>query len=297
MNRVKPAIRIAGFTFFEDRVMREIRGKWALVTGAASGIGRAIALRLAREGAHLFLVDIDEPGLVRVADDARESGVQVVIRRCDVSEPREVSAAVAEVLSRCGGVDVLVNNAGITYYGRTEHMSAEHWDGLMRVNLLSHIQFTRELLPSLLERREAHVLNVCSVLGLIGMPKVTAYCTSKFGMVGFSESLRHEFGRQGLGVTALCPGFVSTNLFTNAPLAESAEKHKLPPQIICTTAVRVANAAIKAIYRNRRLVVVEPFARLMYATKRFTPWLMDAIFHLGRGKRVARKMAELDQAA
>jgi short-subunit dehydrogenase len=278
-------------------MMREIRGKWALVTGAASGIGRAMSLRLAQEGANLYVVDIDEAGLARVIAESRQLGVEVIGRRCDVASPREVSAAVAEVLSRCGGVDILVNNAGITYYGRTDRMSAEHWDRLMRVNLLSHIQFTRELLPSLLDRREAHVLNVCSVLGLVGMPKVTAYCTSKFAMVGFSESLRHEFGRQGLGVTALCPGFVSTNLFTNAPMEESAEEHKLPPKLVCTTPERVANAAIKAIYRNRRLVTMEPFARLMYALKRFTPWLMDFIFHLGKRKRMARKMAELQKAA
>src|SRR4051794_36590806 len=112
--------------------MREIRGKTALVTGAASGIGRAIALRLAREGAALFLVDINEDGLREVASEARAAGVEVVIRRCDVAESREVSCAVAEVLSRFGGVDILVNNAGITYYGHTERMAADHWDKLMR---------------------------------------------------------------------------------------------------------------------------------------------------------------------
>lgn len=277
--------------------MREIRGKTALVTGAASGIGRAIALRLGKEGATLFLIDIDEKGLLDTAAESRASGVEVITRRCNVGEPREVSAAVAEALSRWNGVDILVNNAGITYYGKTERMAAEHWDRLVRINLLSHIQFTRELLPSLLARREAHVLNVCSVLGLIGMPKVAAYCASKFGMVGFSESLRNELGRQGLGVTALCPGFVRTNLFTNAPLEDQVDEHKLPPKAICTTPERVADAAVKAIYRNKRLVVIEPFARLMYATKRFAPWLMDGIFHLGRGKRVARKMAELERAA
>ncbi len=277
--------------------MREIRGKTALVTGAASGIGRAISLRLADEGAILFLVDIDEKGLASTVAEARSRGVEVVTRRCNVAEPCEVSATVAEALSRWNGVDILVNNAGITYYGKIERMSAEHWDRLMRINLLSHIQFTRELLPSLLERQEAHVLNVCSVLGLVGMPKVGAYCTSKFGMVGFSEALRNELGRLGLGVTALCPGFVKTNLFTNAPLETKAEEHKLPPNAICTTPERVANAAIKAIYRNRRLVVMEPFARLMYATKRFAPWMLDIIFHLGKRKRVARKMVSLKKAA
>ena len=277
--------------------MREIRGKTVLITGAASGIGRAIALRLADEGATLFLVDIDEKGLADTAVAARDFGVEVATRRCNVAEPREVSAAVSEAISRWDGVDILVNNAGITYYGKVEQMAADHWDRLMRVNLLSHIQFTRELLPSLLARREAHVLNVCSVLGLVGMPKVTAYCASKFGMVGFSEALRNELGRQGLGVTALCPGFVRTNLFTNAPLEANVEEHKLPPKAITTTPERVANAAVKAIYRNRRLVVMEPFARLMYATKRFAPWLLDGIFHLGRRERVARKMAKLERAA
>lgn len=277
--------------------MHEIRGKKALVTGAASGIGWAIALRLAREGANLFLVDIDEAGLSSIVGEARQAGVEVIGRRRDVSQSSEISAVVTEILAHWGGVDILVNNAGITYYGPTDRMSAEHWDQLMRVNLLSHIQFTRELLPSLLARREAHVLNVCSVLGLIGTPKVTAYCTSKFAMVGFSESLRNEFSREGLGVTALCPGFVTTNLFTNAPLEESASGHKLPPRIICTTPERVADAAVKAIYRNRRLVVMEPFARLMYAAKRFMPGLLDMIFHLGRRKRVARKMTLLERAA
>lgn len=277
--------------------MRVIRGKKTLVSGAASGIGRAISLRLAQEGADLFLVDIDTVGMEEVAAECRACGVEVIARRCDMSQPKEVSSAVADVLHHWNGVDILVNNAGITYYGKTERMSGAHWDKLLQINLLSHVQFTRELLPNLLARPEAHVLNVCSVLGLVGMPKVTAYCTSKFGMVGFSEALRREFGREGLGVTALCPGFVRTNLFTNAPLEAKVDEHKIPPRIITTTPERVANAAVKAIYRNRGVVVIEPFARFMHATKRFAPWLMDMVFHMGRRKRMARKMAELEQAA
>ena len=203
----------------------------------------------------------------------------------------------AVVLADWGGVDILVNNAGITYYGRIENMSAEHWDRLMRVNLLSHIQFTRELLPNLLARREAHVLNVCSALGLSACRRWRPTARRNSAWSVSRESLRNELGRQGLGVTALCPGFVTTNLFTNAPLEKTATEHKLPPRIICTTPERVANAAVKAIYRNRRLVVMEPFARLMYATKRFAPWILDVIFHLGRRKRVERKLAQLKKAA
>src|SRR3972149_7472572 len=100
-------------------------------------------------------------------------------------------------------------------------MRAQPWDRLLRAKLHWHVQFTRELLPSLLARREAHVLNVCSMFGLVAMPKLAAYCTTKFALVGFSDALRAEYGREGLGVTALCPGLVATNLFATAPLPQS----------------------------------------------------------------------------
>lgn len=277
--------------------MRNLQGKSALVTGAASGIGRAIAHRLAGEGVRLFLVDINEVGLHAVMQDLRNTGAEVLGRRCDVAAPRDVSATVTEVLSRWGGVDLLVNNAGITYYGKTERMSANHWEKLLQVNLLSHIQFTRELLPSLLARPEAHVLNVCSMFGLVGMPKLTAYCTTKFALVGFSDALRAEYGRDGLGVTALCPGFVDTNLFTSAPLGESQKEHKVPPALLCTTPERVARAAVRAIRRDRRLVVVSPAAWLLVSAKRFVPGVVDFVFHLGRRKRTERKLAAQRKAA
>jgi NAD(P)-dependent dehydrogenase (short-subunit alcohol dehydrogenase family) len=277
--------------------MRTIRDKKVLLTGAASGIGRALALRFAKEGAHLFIVDIDEPGMNATAADCRALGVEVLTRRCDMSQPRDVSSSVAAVLAQWGGVDILVNNAGITYYGKTDRMSDEHWDRVIQIDLLSHLQFTRELLPSLLARHEAHIVNVSSVFGLIGVPKLSAYCTAKFGMVGFTESLRREYGREGLGVTAICPGFVRTNLFTNAPLEKKVENHKIPPRAVTTTPERVANATIRAIYRNKAVVVLEPFARFMYLMKRFTPWLGDAIFHVGRRKHTARRIAALEKKA
>jgi NAD(P)-dependent dehydrogenase (short-subunit alcohol dehydrogenase family) len=277
--------------------MRDMAGKTALVTGVASGIGRAIALRFAAEGVRLFLVDIDEVGLASTVEHVRAEGVEVIGRRCDVGDPNEVSATVAEILSRWGGVDILVNNAGITYYGPTAQMSAEHWDRVLRVNLLSHLQFTRELLPSLLARREAHIVNVCSMFGLVGMPKLAAYSTTKFALVGFSEVLRNECGRDGLGVTALCPGFVDTNLFTSAPLGEKQKEHKVPPRIFRTTPEKVAHAAVKAIRQNRRMVVMTPAAWLLVSVKRWIPGAMDFVFHLGRRKRVERKMAQRKRAA
>jgi len=270
--------------------MRTLRNKSALVTGAASGIGRAIALQLAREGVDLFLLDIDEEGLAEVISVVKRERTQhqqinAIGRRCDVSEPAQITASVAHILDRWGGVDLLVNNAGITYYGQTAEMTAEHCERLLAINLHAPIHFTRELLPTLLERPEAHVLNVASFFGLIGTRRLAAYTASKFGLVGFSESLRAEYGRTGLGVTALCPGFVDTNLFATAPLGLDRQQHKLPPSWMLTTPEKIAARAVKAIYRNQAQVVMQPYAKLAHLGKRFFPGLLDWAHHLSR-KRV-----------
>jgi short-subunit dehydrogenase len=265
--------------------MKVIRGKSALVTGAASGIGRAIALRLAEEGANLYLLDIDLERLDVVAEECRGRGVKVETRRCDVSQPAQITAVVQHLLATWDGVDILVNNAGITYYGRTTAMTADHWNRLLAVNLHAPIQFVRELMPSLLKRRDAHVLNVASICGLVGLARVAAYSTSKFGLVGFSESLRHECGRMGLGVTALCPGLVDTSLFSSALRGRDVKQQKAPPKWILITPEQVANSAIRAIYRNKAVVVMQPMSRAIYFVKRFMPWLLDLAHHLRRNKQ------------
>src|SRR5258708_7323795 len=123
--------------------MKIIRGKKALVTGAASGIGRAIALALAREGADLFLLEIDEAGLAATAPDAQSAGVAVVARCFDLAAPAAVTAAVDALLAAWGGLNILVNNAGVAYYGPTEAMSGAQWDRMLAVNLLAPIQLDR----------------------------------------------------------------------------------------------------------------------------------------------------------
>jgi short-subunit dehydrogenase len=267
--------------------MRIIRGKTALVTGAASGIGRAIALRLAEEGASLFLLDINMDGLEAVAAAARSHGVEARVCRCDLTSPSDVTAAVQQVLACWNGVDILVNNAGITYYGRTNLMSDENWRQLMAVNLLAPIQLTRELLPHMLKREEGHILNVASALGLIGLARVCAYSTSKFGIVGFTESLRAELARRGIGVSALCPGLVDTRLFTSAKHGKDYAKNVIPPGWLLTTPERIANHAIRAIRRNKGVVVIQLYARAAVMLKRLAPWLIDwcNTFKISRKKK------------
>jgi short-subunit dehydrogenase len=228
------------------------------------------------------LLDVDDAGLDAVVSAAQQSGVEAIGYYCDVSQPIQVNRTVDRLLGRWADIDILVNNAGITYYGQTHQMSAEHWQQLLTVNLLGPIHLTHRLLPVLLDRPEAHVLNVASIFGLIGMGRVTAYSTSKFGLVGFSESLRAEYGRRGLGVTALCPGFVDTNLFASASRGEDRKENKLPPGFLLSTPEKIANRAMKAIYRNQGLVVTQPYARMLHMAKRFSPWILDRMNHFSR---------------
>jgi NAD(P)-dependent dehydrogenase (short-subunit alcohol dehydrogenase family) len=157
-----------------ERPVEVIRGKKALVTGAASGIGRAIALALAREGADLFLVDIDESHLRISARDAEVFGSKVLVEVCDLSQPAQISACVIACLKSFSTLDILVNCAGIIYYGNADEMTAEKWNAVMSVNLLAPIQLVRELLPALTAQKESHILNVCSVLGLVPVPRSSA---------------------------------------------------------------------------------------------------------------------------
>jgi short-subunit dehydrogenase len=264
--------------------MQSLRNKNALVTGAAAGIGRAIALRLAREGVDLYLLDVNEPGLANIVSAVRRAGVSALGRYCDVSQPADITRSVTDALARWGKIDVLVNNAGITYYGDTSEMSAADADRLLAINLHAPIQFTRELLPTLLAQPEAHVLNVASLFGLIGTRKLSLYSASKFGLVGFSESLRTEYGRRGLGVTALCPGFVDTDLFDAAPRGSDLQDNKRPPKWMLTTPDKIADRAVKAICRNRSLDVVQSYAQMAHYCKRFFPGVLDWASHLSRKK-------------
>ncbi|MBI2360597.1 MAG: SDR family oxidoreductase [Deltaproteobacteria bacterium] len=255
--------------------MKVIRGKKAVVTGAASGIGRAIAMALAHEGADLYLIDIDAAKLAAVTREAESCGVAVASTVCDLSEPAQVSATVKSLLSAWSSLNILVNNAGVAYYGPTHEMSAEQWQRVLAVNLMAPVQLVRELIPALAAAEQAHILNVCSIFGLVTMRKGAAYQTSKSGLVGFTAALRAEYGRPGFGVTALCPGFVRTPMIeTFATGRPEQARHKLPAWA-CTSAEKVAESAIRAIRRDRGLVVVSLPARLLWWLMRLSPALFD----------------------
>jgi 3-oxoacyl-[acyl-carrier protein] reductase len=267
--------------------MKIIRGKKAFITGAASGIGRAIAVALAEEGADLYLVDIDEAGLEVTAREAASRGVEVVTAVCDLREPAQITAAVRALLSRWESLNILINNAGVLFYGPTHRMTDEQWHRVMSVNLAAPVQLARELLPRLLSSQDAHLVNVCSIFGLVGSRNIAAYQTSKYGLIGFTEALRTEYGGRTFGVTAVCPGFVSTPMMervvTGKPSANcrSGRSPTPPPAWIVTSPERVAAKTVAAIRKNRGLVIVTPAARLLWWLKRLSPGAVDWVSREG----------------
>jgi short-subunit dehydrogenase len=270
--------------------MRVIRGKKAMITGAASGVGRAIALALAQEGADVFLVDINEEGLADVAREIGGRGVKVVTATCDLSDPAQIDALAGNLRRRWNGLNILVNNAGVAYYGHTHLMTGAQWNRMMAVNLLAPIKLTHELLPMLLAADEAHILNVCSMFGLATWRKTAAYQTSKFGLVGFSAALRAEYCSDSFGVTALCPGFVRSSLLESGE-TDKADGELAVPAWICASAGQTAAKAIRAIQRNQGVALVTPAAHFYWRLARFFPGLVDWLTREGWRRRGRPKLS------
>jgi short-subunit dehydrogenase len=263
--------------------MRCIQGKIVVITGAASGIGKAMAHRFARAGARLHLIDVDELSLRAVLGELTSRGADCSHTICDLGELGEVQFAIQHTLSRRRHIDLLINNAGISYYGPTTEMTDAQCEQLLAVNFLAPIRLTRGLLPVLLSRAESHVVNVSSMYGFVVTPRSAAYHASKYGLLGFSDSLRAEFARYGLQVTTLCPGYVRTRLYET--IMHPANRNiPQPPWYLTTSPEAVAGRAFRAVQRNQRLVTVTPLARIAYDLSRFFPGLFDRLYRLGRRK-------------
>ena len=280
--------------------MREFTGKQALLTGAAGGIGRALAFRLAEAGVKLWLVDIDGRALSALAEDLRAKLADVRFSVVDVTQRDQLKALAQQINTQWQGLDLLVNNAGVAYYGPTHQMSEAQWDRVMGINLDAPIHLTRLLMPALMSREDSHIVNMCSISGLVAGGRFNAYHTSKFGLVGFTEALRAEYGRTGLGVTAICPGPVQTNLYRDCETGRGTRAPE-PPGWLCTSPDKVARVTLRAIRWNHRMVLVSPLAHLLFQMKRFTPWLIDLMNTFSKrsipfiGKRYAKARPTLEQ--
>lgn len=260
--------------------MRDIADKIALVTGAGSGIGRATAIALAREGARLALCDVNEAALRETASDIAAISTCLVARRVDVSQADDVEAFANEVHALVPAIDILVNNAGVHLVGGILDLSLDDWKWVLGVNLWGAIHCSHCFVRKMAERGAGgHVVNVSSMHGFWAAPHVIGYLTGKFGIYGFSEALRADLRPYGIGVSTVCPGMIRTQLLANmrykaGPDTATARDHveeiyrrrDYGPE-------KVARAVVRAIRRNRRRVFVSPESWLMYRIVRLSPEL------------------------
>jgi NAD(P)-dependent dehydrogenase (short-subunit alcohol dehydrogenase family) len=255
----------------------QLAGRTAVVTGAASGIGRAIAVSLARRGCHLALADLNAAGLEETAGFVGAAGIRVSRHVLDVGSREEVAALPARVLVEHPGVDVLVNNAGVALGGSFEQVSEEDFDWLLSINFFGVVRMTRAFLPLLHRSDDARLVNLSSIFGIIAPPGQTAYVASKFAVRGFSESLRHELAGSTVGVTVVHPGGVRTSIAQNARISRAAsddevQRRRARFQKALVLAPEVAGETIVAGFEHRHVrVLVGSDAKAASVLERLLP--------------------------
>lgn len=259
--------------------VRDLAGKNIFVTGAASGIGRAVALQAAREGAVLHLTDIQAGRLAQVAEEATAAGGRVALAEAvDITDRDAVRRLAARASETSGAMDVVLNVAGIAIWGTVRALEHEHWRSLVEVNLMGPIHVIEELVPPMIDAgRGGQLVNVSSAAGIIAMPWHAAYSATKFGLRGISEVLRYDLRRHRIGVTLVCPGGVDTGLVQTIRIAgvdaqdrrfvrarRQFQRHAVTPE-------RAAEAIWKGVRRNRYWVYTSTDIRLVHWLQRYFP--------------------------
>jgi len=252
-------------------------GRTAVITGAASGIGRAIAISLARRRCNLALADINETGLSGTADLAHAHGVKVSEHLIDVADRAAVAEFPNIVAAKHSGVDLLVNNAGVAIGGTFDRVAETDFDWLFEINFWGVVRMTRAFLPLLRASDDARIVNLSSIYGVVAPPEQTAYSASKFAVRGFSEALRHELQGSSVGVTVVHPGGVATSIAENARLpagvteeeiARRRERYRkllrLPPEI-------ASEIIVRAVERRQQRVLVGSDAKVISIIARLFP--------------------------
>lgn len=253
-----------------------LRGGVAVVTGAASGIGAALAGTLAGRGCDLALADVNEAGLRDVAARARSRGVRVSEHRLDVADAGAVAALPDAVLAEHGRVSVLVNNAGVALGGTFEQVSPEDFEWLFSINFWGVVRMTRAFLPLLRRENPAQIVNLSSLFGIVAPPGQVAYAASKFAVRGFSEALRHELEGSSIGVTVVHPGGVRTAIATSARHAgmsdaERAAAARAAERLLRLPPDAAAERITRGIERREKRVLVGRDAQQMAFVQRLFP--------------------------
>lgn len=249
--------------------MSKFNDKIAVVTGAASGIGRALCEELIREGAIVVMADIQREGLERLASEIKESGGRAHTAYLDVSSPDEVQALIARVVSEHGRLDYIFNNAGIAIAGEARDLSLDHWRRIVNVNLWGVIYGTSAAYPVMIKQGFGHIVNTASLAGLVGSPTMIPYATTKSAVVALSTSLRAEAEEFGVRVSVACPGFIQTGIFDSATYVHARQEDilaKLPFKLMDVG--KAARLILRGVARNKAIIVFPFYGRLLWWLER-----------------------------
>ncbi|MDA4110345.1 SDR family oxidoreductase [Mycolicibacterium holsaticum] len=255
-------------------------GKRCFLTGAASGIGRATALKLAAEGAELYLTDRDADGLETTVADATALGGHVAeYRALDISDYDAVAAFAADIHAAHPAMDVVMNIAGVSAWGTVSTLTHQHWKSMVDINLMGPIHVIEEFVPPMVAAgKGGHLVNVSSAAGLVALPWHAAYSASKYGLRGLSEVLRFDLARHRIGVSVVVPGAVKTPLVQTVQIAgvdrddprvkkwtDRFSGHAVSPE-------HAADRIVKGVRRNRFLIYTSADIRALYLFKRVAWW-------------------------
>ena len=279
--------------------MTAIRGAAAAVTGAAGGIGRALALELSARGCDLALADRDEAGLAAVAAEIAKAGAtKVTVHGVDVGEPRQIEAFAQAAIAAHPGLNIVVNNAGVALMGMFHEVEQAQMEWLFNINFWGVVHGTRAFLPHLSRQREAHIVNLSSIFGIIAPPGQTAYAAAKFAVRGFSESLRHELqmAASPVRLSVVHPGGIATNIARNSRVgtgmtdnARRAQSIERFDAVAKTTPAAAALRIIQGIEKNQPRILIGGDARYMDLLQRFRPASYWAV--------LARKIEKMAKAS
>jgi len=269
--------------------VRRLAGRVAVVTGAGSGIGRALGLELAGRGCALALVDRNESALAASAELVRARGAKVSTHAADVADRARMERLPAEVLAEHGHVHVVVNNAGVSVIGALADQSLDDFHWLMGINFWGVVYGSKLFLPALLAEDEGHIVNLSSMFGFVGVPGQISYCSSKFAVRGFSETLLSELSATRVGVTCVHPGGINTNIVRESRTSSAADAEEKTRTVdvfarFTRSPEKAARVIVRAIERNQARVRIGVESYVTDWLKRLAPVTVQRLVARARRK-------------
>lgn len=249
--------------------------KRVIITGAGSGIGRALAHEFAKKQWNIVIAEINDIRAKETADQVKNLGGKAIVVHCDVTKPTDVDKVIETATKELGGVDIMINNAGVSAGGYMERISIEDWNWILDINLKSVIYGCRAVIPLFKKQKSGHIINVASYAGLVCLPEMCSYNVAKAGVIALSETIRTELSPLGIGVSVVCPSFIKTNLMDQFRSPDARQRNLAQgffnKSIMSVEAV--ARCIIRSISRNKMYILPQIDAKYMWWSKRHTPRL------------------------